>query len=99
MRRVYIASTGKQMVRADYSQVEVRYIAEKSKEEKMLQAYEQGLDIYKYTASQLTGRSYASIGDEDPDRQSAKALVLGLNYGLGATNFLITLRNSIKLRI
>lgn len=86
-RATFIPSKGYEMVVADYSQVEVRCIAELANDKKMLAAYEQGLDIYKYTASHLTGRKYAEIGDDDPDRQNAKALVLGLNYGLGAKKF------------
>lgn len=86
-RKSFIPTPGYELIVADYSQVEVRCIAEYSKEERMLSAYEKGLDIYKFTAAHLSGKSYASIGDESPERQSAKALVLGLNYGLGAKKF------------
>lgn len=86
-RKSFIASKGYELVVADYSQVEVRVIAEYAKEDKMIEAYERGLDIYKFTAAHLSGKPYSQIGDKSDERQSAKALVLGLNYGLGARKF------------
>lgn len=92
-RSVFVPSPGYVMVVADYSQVEVRYIAELSQDPKMLEAFEEGLDIYSYTASKLTGIPYEEIEEKDengkkhPARQQAKALVLGLNYGLGPRKF------------
>jgi len=50
MRKVYTASPGYEMMVSDFSQIEVRIFAEYAKEEKMLVAFEKGLDIYKYTA-------------------------------------------------
>ena len=93
MRSVYIPSEGYVMVVADYSQVEVRCIAEYANDENMIKAYREGLDMYSYTASELTGIPYEVINSKDengnkhPARQQAKALVLGLNYGLGAPGF------------
>lgn len=87
MRSIYIPSPGKIMVVSDYSQIEVRNIAEFSNDEMMLKAYREGLDIYTFTAAHLTGTKYEDIGKKSPERQKAKALVLGLNYGLGAKKF------------
>ena len=87
IRSAFIPSNGYEMVVADYSQVEVRCIAEFSNDPMMLKAFEDGLDIYSYTAAHLTGIPYESIGKKSVDRQQAKALVLGLNYGLGARKF------------
>lgn len=93
IRSIFIPSPGYELVVADYSQVEVRCIAEMSNDPMMLKAYEEGLDMYSYTASYLTGLDYEVIntknekGEKHPARQQAKALVLGLNYGLGAKKF------------
>lgn len=86
-RKSFVAAPGKTLIVADYSQLEVRVIAEYAQEERMLQAYEKGLDIYRFTAAHLSGKPYKEIGEKSTERQSAKALVLGLNYGLGAKKF------------
>lgn len=84
-RSVFVPSPGYVLVVADYSQVEVRCIAEYSNDPKMLEAYEEGLDIYTYTAAHLMGKPMEEV--KTNERQQAKALVLGLNYGLGAKKF------------
>lgn len=98
-RKSFIASKGYELVVADYSQVEVRCIAEYAGEEKMIEAYEKGLDIYKFTAAHLSGKPYDKIGDESDERQSAKALVLGLNYGLGPRKFSHYAKKQYKVNI
>lgn len=84
-RKSIIPSAGYKMVVADYSSVEVRCIAELAKEEKMLEAYEKGFDIYKFTAAHLNSKSMDMV--TKLERQGAKALVLGLLYGLGSKKF------------
>lgn len=81
MRRVYVASPGKELVAADYGQLEVRIIAELSKEEGMLQAFENGIDIYKSTIAGILGKRIEDITPEE--RQSGKMIVLGRSYALG----------------
>lgn len=85
IRSAFKPTDGYVMVVADYSQVEVRCIAEFSNDEKMLEAYEEGLDMYAYTAAALNHKDISQV--TKPERQQAKALVLGLNYGLGAVKF------------
>lgn len=84
-RSIFIPSPGKTMVVGDYGQVEVRCIAELSGDTKMLKAYQEGLDIYRYTAANLNSKPMDKVTKEE--RQASKALVLGLNYGLGAKKF------------
>jgi len=85
MRKVYIASPGYEMMVSDFSQIEVRIFAEYAKEEKMLSAFAKGLDIYKYTASNLLGKPYELISKAE--RNHVKPLVLGLAYGLGPAKY------------
>lgn len=85
MRKVYIASPGYEMMVSDFSQIEVRIIAEYAKEEKMLQAFEAGRDIYKHTASLLLKKPYEKVTKDE--RKHMKPLVLGLAYGLGASKY------------
>lgn len=85
MRSVFVPSPGYVMVVSDYSQVEVRCIAEFSNDARMLEAFGKGLDIYSYTVAGIQGKDITKV--TKTERQSGKALVLGLNYGLGAKKF------------
>lgn len=81
-RRIFIPNKGNVLVCADYSQVEVRVAAILSHEEHMLKAYREGKDLYKQTASLLLHKKEDTITKEE--RQRAKAVVLGLQFGMGA---------------
>lgn len=84
-RSVFISSPGYQLVVADYSAIEVRYIAELSQEERLLSTFEKGLDVYKATVAGILNKKYEDVTKEE--RQIGKSLVLGLSYGLGAKKF------------
>lgn len=87
LRSHFIPGRGKAMVCADFSQIEVRVAAEISQDEKMLAVYANGLDIYSATAAHLTNQPIESIHKQSRERKIAKALVLGLLFGLGAAKF------------
>lgn len=82
VRSIFIPSPGYVLVVADYSQIEVRYIAELAQDDRMLTAFEEGLDIYAYTVAGIQKKPIEEVTKEE--RQAGKALVLGLAYGLGA---------------
>ncbi|RYG21951.1 MAG: DNA polymerase I [Chitinophagaceae bacterium] len=70
------------LLSADYSQIELRIIAEISKEENMLDAFNKGIDIHTATAAKVYG-----IGIEEVDstqRRNAKAVNFGIIYGQSA---------------
>ena len=70
------------LLSADYSQIELRIIAEISKEENMLDAFSKGIDIHTATAAKVYG-----IGIEEVDsnqRRNAKAVNFGIIYGQSA---------------
>ena len=73
---------GRVLVKADYSQVELRIAAEMSRDPRMLQAYQAGEDLHVVTAASVLGRSNGSVTPEA--RQAAKAINFGLQYGMGA---------------
>ena len=81
-RSIFIPEEKNVLVCADYSQVEVRVAAILSGEERMLKAYREGKDLYKHTASLLLHKPEADI--TKAERQQAKAVVLGLQFGMGA---------------
>lgn len=70
------------LVCADYSQVEVRVAAILSHDVRMLEAYRTGKDLYKLTASLILHKTEDTI--TKAERQRAKAVVLGLQFGMGA---------------
>lgn len=87
LRSHFVASEGNVFVCADFSQIEVRVAGEISGDEEMLSVYRQGLDIYSATAAKLTGKRIEDVGKKSVERRIAKALVLGLLFGLGAKKF------------
>jgi DNA polymerase-1 len=69
---------GRVLVKADYSQIELRIAAKISGDERMLVAFAEGLDIHEITARSLTGCEEVS----KEERKLAKALNFGLLYGM-----------------
>jgi DNA polymerase-1 len=78
-RRCFAAPPGRVLVKADYSQLQLRIAAKVAGEEGMLGAYRAGLDLHALTARRLTGKE----GVTRDDRQLAKAVNFGLLFGLG----------------
>lgn len=76
---------GRVLVKADYSQIELRIAAHISRDRRMLQAYQQAEDLHSVTAAAVLGRSNGSVTPEA--RQAAKALNFGLLYGMGWGTF------------
>lgn len=63
----------------DYSQIELRLLAHFTEDEGLLSAFEQGVDIHTYTASQLFGVTMDKVTDEM--RRKAKVVNFGIVYG------------------
>jgi DNA polymerase-1 len=66
---------------ADYSQIELRIAALISGDQTMLQAYRDGVDLHRLTASITAGIPLADVTKDQ--RQAAKAINFGLIYGMG----------------
>jgi DNA polymerase-1 len=84
-RGCVVAPPGRVLVKADYSQIELRIAAKVAGEQRMLDAYRRGDDLHTLTARQVTGKD--SISKDD--RKLAKAVNFGLLYGMGAKGFLV----------
>jgi DNA polymerase family A len=82
-RKCVAAPPGRVLVKADYSQVELRIAAKASGDKALMAAYERGDDLHTLTARQVLG--IAEVTKEH--RQLAKALNFGLLYGMGAKGF------------
>ncbi len=72
------------LLAADYSQIELRIIAEISKEENMLEAFHSGLDIHRATAARVFEVPYEEVTQEQ--RYKAKTVNFSIIYGAGSTN-------------
>jgi DNA polymerase-1 len=83
IRKAFIPrDTDHVLLAADYSQVELRIIAALSKDENMINAFLEGIDVHSATASKVFG---VALEDVTPDlRRKAKAVNFGLAYGQGA---------------
>jgi len=83
IRRAIIASDKKNcLISCDYSQVELRILAHLSKDENLIEAFIQGKDIHKATASLIYGLSEDDVDDDM--RNMAKRVNFGIVYGLTA---------------
>jgi DNA polymerase-1 len=84
-RRCFRAADGKKLVIADYSQIELRILADFSDDKNFINAFVSGEDFHTTTASQVFG---VNPEDVSPDQRSfAKRLNFGIVYGVGASRF------------
>ena len=82
IRRMFVASPGKVLVDADYSQIELRLLAHIADDETMIAAFRSGEDIHAVTASQVFG---VPLDEVTPlQRSHAKAVNFGIVYGISA---------------
>ena len=70
------------LLSADYSQIELRIIAEISKEQNMLDAFLNGIDIHTATAAKVYGIEVSEV--TSTQRRNAKAVNFGIIYGQSA---------------
>ncbi|MCB0627502.1 MAG: DNA polymerase I, partial [Saprospiraceae bacterium] len=72
------------LLAADYSQIELRLIAEISNDEAMLEAFQSGKDIHRATAARVFEVPYEEVTREQ--RYRAKTVNFSIIYGAGALN-------------
>ncbi len=70
------------LLSADYSQIELRIIAELSKDEGMIEAFQSGLDIHKATAAKVYNVPLEEVTSDM--RRNAKMVNFGIIYGISA---------------
>ena len=82
IRGAFVADEGKKIISADYSQIELRLIAEISGEQNMIKAFQNGEDIHASTAAKLFGIDLSEVSKTQ--RSQAKTVNFGIIYGQGA---------------
>jgi DNA polymerase-1 len=82
IRKAFVAAPGMKLVSADYSQIELRLLAEVAEVPTLRQAFKDGIDIHAMTASEMFG---VPVKDMPADvRRRAKAINFGIIYGISA---------------
>ena len=82
IRAAFTASSGTQLLSADYSQIELRLLAHFSQDPLLVKAYAEDIDIHTLTASEVFGVPIESMDKETRGR--AKAVNFGIVYGISA---------------
>ncbi len=82
IRQAFIASEGKVILAADYSQIELRIMAHLSADQSLLDAFREGRDIHRATAAEVFDTPLDAV--ESEQRRAAKAINFGLIYGMSA---------------
>lgn len=86
-----ITLPGHMLVTADYSQIELRILAQLSDDPNMIKAFTSGQDLHKATASMMFGRPIDEVTKEQ--RFIAKTINFGISYGMGTRKLMDTLNS------
>jgi len=82
IREAFVAPPGKKILALDYSQIELRLMAHYSKDETMVNSFNNDEDIHKRTAAEIFGVPLEQITADM--RRQAKTINFGLLYGMSA---------------
>lgn len=82
IRQAFVASPGYKLLAADYSQIELRIMAHLAKDEGLLHAFRNDLDVHRATAAEVFGVALEDVTTDQ--RRKAKAINFGLIYGMSA---------------
>jgi DNA polymerase I-like protein with 3'-5' exonuclease and polymerase domains len=84
-RRCFRAPEGRKLVISDYSQIELRILADFTNDQGFVDAFNSGADLHRVTAAQVFGVKLEDVTSEQ--RSFAKRLNFGVVYGIGAQRF------------
>jgi len=94
MRACFVAASGKLLISADYSQIELRVLAHLSGDPTLLEAFRNNEDIHARTAGLLFD---VPLDQVTPDmRRNAKTINFGIVYGMGAQKLAQEMHISMK---
>ncbi len=81
IRRAFVAAPGTKLVAADYSQIELRILADLSGDEALRDVFRRGEDIHRATAAKIFGVEPGAVTADQ--RRGAKTINFGVLYGMG----------------
>lgn len=84
-RRCFRAEEGKKLCIADFSQVELRILADVTGDQGFIDAFNSGADLHRVTAAEVFGVKVEDVTSEQ--RSFSKRLNFGVVYGIGANRF------------
>jgi DNA polymerase-1 len=93
-RSCFRAPQGRKLIISDYSQLEMRILAEFSRDEALLAAFTSGADLHRATASQMLGVPLDEVTPQQ--REHAKSLNYGIIYGMGAEGLANRINSSVE---
>ena len=82
IRRAFIPADGNLFFSADYSQIELRLVADLSHDKTMIDAFANGHDIHAITASRIYHKPLEQVTSDE--RRKAKTANFGILYGISA---------------
>lgn len=82
IRKAFVAPSGKALVSADYSQIELVVLAHLSNDEALCKAFNEGTDVHKATAALIYNTTVENVTSEM--RRTAKTINFGVIYGMSA---------------
>lgn len=94
-RKCFIARSGYLLITADYSQAEIRIVADGANETGLIESLNRNEDPYGYAGTKMFGVPVSKTENKDK-RDISKAIILGLNYGMGASKLATKLDCSIE---
>ena len=80
IRKAFLPSEGCVLLSCDYSQIELRVLADRANEPRLIEAFKQGMDIHTQTAMDVFGLTKDQVDSEH--RRRAKAVNFGIVYGI-----------------
>lgn len=92
VRALFKSSKDSKIIAADYSQVELRILAEVSQEPKFIELFSKGGDLHRLTASLVFNKPQEQVTKEE--RDIAKIINFGLNYGMSCVGLQARLKDS-----
>ena len=95
LRKMFVAPSGKVLIDADYSQIELRVLAHAANDENMINAFKNDEDIHKMTAAMVFNIPFDEV--TSVERTRAKAVNFGIVYGIGEFSLSQDLKIPIKL--
>ncbi|MEP7274110.1 MAG: DNA polymerase [Acidobacteriota bacterium] len=81
-RSCFRAPEGRRLIIADFSQIEMRILADFSRDPALIAAFKSGADLHRATASEMLSVPLADVTSQQ--REKAKGLNYGIVYGMGA---------------